>query len=349
MNRTRMVQLLCCLAIIGVFSIGMVGCKDDETTSPGPSPALSSSSTSLTAAPGGNTNATLSGGTAPYAIQTGPDTTIARASISGGTVTVNAIGSGYTSIVVKDTANASVRIGISVTGPIPITTIVFPLLNAHAYVYTGYAINTSANGSTRIPDPNNVYRTSWTLSGPLPGPNPPAGSFLIRDSTTFHLGASDTTVIRSLVIIRNPVTGSFTFFQTLGPFFRALGVLPLGRQDTVRAITIADPSVGIGGTWTAFDSSSYTNATGSTVRLQIVGSFEAGETITDSAHQTYNALRFRTARNVFVTTGSNTVQVVTNATTSRLWLVKDIGPVQVHIAEDTENIGQFRVMKQRNF
>jgi hypothetical protein len=158
-------------------------------------------------------------------------------------------------------------------------------------------------------------------------------------------------VARNLVIIRNPVTGSFTFFQTLGPFFRALGILPLGRQDTVRAVTIADPSVGIGNTWQAFDSS-YTNATGSTVRLQIIGSLEAGEQITDSTehdsplhHPTYDALRFRTYRNIFV--GSS--QVVSNATTSRLWLVKDIGPVQVHIAEDTENLGHFRVLKGKNF
>lgn len=342
MNPTRLIQLCCCFAVIGVLSIGMTGCKDDETTNPGPS-GFASSSTSVTAAPGGNASATLSGGTAPYSIQTGPDTTIARASISGATVTINAVGSGYTSVVVKDTANATVRIGISVTGPIPITTIIFPLQNAHAYVYTGYAINTSSNGSTRIPDPNNVYRTSWSLIGPLPGPNPPAGSFLIRDSTTLHLGASDTTVVRSLVIIRNPLNGSFTFFQTLGPFFRALGILPPGRQDTVRAVVIADPSVGIGGGWTAFDSS-YSNATGSTVRLQILGSLEAGETITDSLG-THDALRFRTYRNIFV--GSS--QVVSNATTSRLWLVKNIGPVQVHIAEDTENLGHFRVLKNKNF
>lgn len=332
--------------VMGVFAVGMNGCKSDETTSPTPPGSFTSSSTSVSVAPSGNTNATLSGGTAPYSIQTSPDTTIATASISGATLNIVATASGFTSVVVKDAANATVRVSISVTGPIPPTVIIFPLVSGNNYVYGGYAINTSSNGSGRLPDPANVYNTSWRLSGPLPGPNPPAGSYLIRDTTRLHLGSTDTTVTRNLVIIRNPATGSFTFFQTIGPFFRALGITPLGRTDTVRAITVADPSVGIGGTWTGLDSN-YTNVGGSTVRLQILGSLEAGEQITDSttSHTTYDALRFRTYRNIFV--GSS--QVVSNATTSKLWLVKNVGPVQVLISEDTENLGHFRTMKQKSF
>jgi hypothetical protein len=313
------------------------GCKDDETTVP-PTPPL----TSLTVSPGNNSSGTLSGGTAPYTIQQGPDTTIARATVTGSTLSVSGVASGYTSVLIGDAGSATFRIGINVTGGITYT--IFPLQNGNRYIYGGYAINTSANGSTRIPDPGNVYLTSWTLIGPLPGPNPPAGSFAIRDTTRRPNATSDTTEVRSLVIIRNPLTGSFTFLQTLGPFFRALGVLPLGRTDTVRAVVIADPSLGIGGTWTGFDST-YQNATGSQVRLQIVGSLEAGETITDSTGATHDALRFRTHRNVFV--GSS--QVVSNATTARIWLVRNVGPVQVHIAEDTENIGHFRVLENRNF
>lgn len=340
MKTALFVRLLCGVACFSMMAL--TSCKkDDTTTGPGPS-GFSVSSSSLSAAPGGAASATLSGGTGPYSLTEEPDTTIAKASLSGSTISVTAVTSGYTSIVVKDAANASLRVGISVTGPITYT--IFPLTAGNTYVYAGYAINTSSNGSTHIPDPNNIYRTQWKLFGPFPGPNPPAGSYMIQDSTRLHLGVVDTTVARNLFIIKNPATGSFTFLQTLGPFFRALGVLPLGRTDTVRAVTIADPSLGIGGSWTAFDSS-YTNATSATVRLQILGQLEAGETITDSANVTHNALRFRTYRNVFV--GSS--QVVSNATTSRLWLVKDVGPVQVHIAEDTENIGHFRVMKSKNF
>lgn len=341
MNLTRLMQLLSCLVVGCVLISGMNGCKDDATTNPPPA-GFSASSTSLSAAPSAGTSATLSGGTAPYTLQTTPDTTIATASITGSTLNVTAVASGFTSVVVQDAASATIRVNISVTGPITYT--IFPLANGNAYVYEGYAISPSSSGSVRLPDPNNVYRTSWTLSGPLPGPNPPAGSFLIRDSTTLRLGATDTTVTRSLVIIRNPLDGSFTFFQTLGPFFRALGILPLGRLDTVRAIKVADPSVGIGGTWTAFDST-YANVGGSTVRLQIIGTLEGGEVITDSSHTIYNTLRFRTHRNIFV----DASQPVNNSTTAKLWLAKDIGPVQVNIAEDTENIGHFRVLNDRNF
>jgi hypothetical protein len=166
---------------------------------------------------------------------------------------------------------------------------------------------------------------------------------MIQDVTTLHLGSQDTTLpVKPLFIIPNPVTGSFTFLQTLGPFFRATGVLPLGRQDTVRAVKIADPSVGIGGTWTAFDST-YAGANGN-VRLEIVGYLEKGESVTDSTTQKtiHDALKFKTIRNIYV----NGIQVVSNSVTSELWLVKELGPVQVHIAEDTENIGHFRVMKQ---
>lgn len=345
MNPTRLNQLLCWFLVVGTFVAGSIGCKDDATTTATPT-VFAASSTSISVAPSGTTNATLSGGTAPYSIQTGPDTTIATVSISGATLNITATASGFTSAVVKDAANSTVRVNISVTGPIPSTVILFPLLSGHNYLYGGYAINTSANGSTRLPDPANVYNTSWTLVGPLPGPNPPAGSYLIRDTTRLHIGSSDTTVTKTLVIIRNPSTGSFTFFQTIGPFFRALGITPTGRTDTVRAITVADPSVGIGGTWTALDSN-YANAGGSTVRLQILGSLEGGEQITDStsSHTTYDVLRFRTYRNVFV--GSS--QVVNNATTSKLWLAKNVGPVQVLISEDTENLGHFRNMKQKNF
>jgi hypothetical protein len=332
------------VALATMLVIGVNGCKkDDETTNP--PQGFSSNPSAFTLAPSDSGTATISGGTTPYTIESGPDTIIATASLSGSTLSVKTVVSGYTSVLIKDAANATLRVGINVTGAITYT--IFPLVNGHSYVYAGYATNTSSNGGGRLPDPNNIYRTRWSLIGPLPGPIPPAGSFSIQDSTTLHLGTTDTTVTRTLVIIPNPVTGTFTFFQTLGPFFRALGITPPGGPtDTVRAVTIVDPRVGIGGTWTPFDST-YTNAQSSTVRLQIIGTLEGGDQITDSSAQrtTRDALRFVTRRNIWV--GSS--QVVSNAITARIWLSRDIGPVQVHIAEDTENIGHFRVMKEKSF
>jgi hypothetical protein len=288
---------------------------------------------------GGNATATISGGTSPYTILTPPDPTIATAGISGSMLTVTGVASGYTSLVISDAANSMIRVGATVTGPITYT--LFPLIPGHRYLYDGYAINTTVNGSTILPDPNGVYQASWLLAlSPIPG------TTALVDSTTLQLPNIVYTASRTLIIREEPGTGAFEFLQTLGPFFRAFNILPLGRMDTTRWVRIADPSVGIGGTWTAFDST-YSDALTQSIRLQIIGELEAGETISDSADTpgVHDVIRFRTHRNIFI----GGTQVVSNATTSRIWLEKDIGPVQVHIAEDTENLGHFRTLKDTNF
>jgi len=324
-------RLICLLAFLP-----LAGCPDDETMAP-PSSGFNVSSTQLSAGAGTMGMATISGGTAPYSIKSGPDPAIATASISGSTLTVTGVAGGYTSLVVQDAADDSIRVGVSVSGAI--TYPVFPLTIGNQYVYDGYAINTTVNGSTILPDPNNVYRASWTIA-----PSPIPGTTAILDTTTLDVGVV-VTASRTL-IIRQDGTGRFEFLQTLGPFFRAFAILPLGRMDTTRWIPVADPSVGIGGTWTAFDST-YTNAVANSVRLEIVGNLEAGETISDSSETPilHDVIRFRTHRNIFL----DGTLVVSNFTTARLWLQKDVGPIQVHIAEDTENLGHFRTLQERNF
>jgi len=321
-------------SILFVVGFGLLltthGCKKEEGgTGPPPSPGFTVSPSSVSLAPSDSTTATISGGTGPYSIRTGPDTTIATVILSGSSLKVNGVTGGYTTIIVADSASDSVTVGISVTGPISFT--LFPLINNHNYIYAGYAISTSG---VPLSDPGNIYRTSWTLS---PGPG---GSKVITDSTTLHL-ATDTTVVR-LLLVRRPAT-PYEFLQTLGPFFRAFNI---PRTDTTRWIPIADPSVGIGSSWTAFDST-YTDALSSQVRLEIIGQIEAGETIRDSsvAQTRHNTIRFRTWRRISV----NGSVIVNNATTARIWLEKNVGPVQVHIAQDTENIGHFRVMRSKNF
>ncbi|MBM2839648.1 MAG: hypothetical protein HW412_176, partial [Bacteroidetes bacterium] len=54
MNTKQFMQLVCILAIVGVLAVVAPGCKDDATTTPGPT-AFSSNSTSLTVAPSGTT------------------------------------------------------------------------------------------------------------------------------------------------------------------------------------------------------------------------------------------------------------------------------------------------------
>ncbi|MBI3189305.1 MAG: hypothetical protein HYZ33_01525 [Ignavibacteriales bacterium] len=307
-----------------------VGCKDDEVTPPA---VFSINVGEVTVAVGADGTITLSGGTTPYSIKTGPDTSVATATLSGSTLSAHAVASGFTTLTVGDGAGAEATVNINVSGAI--TSELFPLVLGHQYQYSGYAISTS---SATLPDPSKIYKTLWTVGATV------SGATYLFDTTTFqHPSAGVITASRTLVLIKNTATGDFMFAQTLGPFFRAFSI---ARTDTVRFVSIAKPSLGIGGTWTAFDST-YVNGSSTNVRLEIFGEVLTGETITDSttAHTKHNAIRFRTWRRI--TVGSTVA--VDNATTSRLWLVKNIGPVIVHIAQDTENLGHFRVLQSKNF
>ena len=139
--------------------------------------------------------------------------------------------------------------------------------------------------------------------------------------------------------------------QTIGPFKRAFGIPydTLSAADTLAWVAVARPSQGVGATgaqWTAYDST-FTGTGSTQVRLQIFGKIEAIETIIDSSsgHTSYSTYRSRTWRKI--TVSGSVVQ--DDATTSRLYLAKDVGPVQIRIVEDTENIGHFRVLSQKNF
>lgn len=311
----------------------MTGCSDD-TTAPPAGFAVSSATASV--APGGNVVITISGGTTPYSVASGSDVTVATSVLAGANLTVTGVVGGFTTVTVQDAANASITIPITVTGPI--TSDLFPIVAGHNFTYKGYAIAT-----TGIPlaDPTDRYQTVWTI-GPSYPPIP--GSTVIVDSTRLiHPTLGEILIARNLIIVKNPATGEFFFAQTLGPFFRAFNI---ARTDTVRVVSIAKPSVGIGNTWTSFDST-YVDGTGANIRLEILGKVEDGEVITDSSatHTTHETIRFRTWRRISV----NGAVVVDNATTSKLWLRKDVGPVQVLIAQDTENYGHFRVLSDKNF
>jgi hypothetical protein len=222
----------------------------------------------------------------------------------------------------------------------PITSDLFPLVPGRVFIYSGNAITTSG---VNLPDPTSVYRTVWVVgtAGPF------AGSTVLVDSTTLqHPVAGVITSVRTLLVRKDTTTKDFDFLQTLGPFFRAFKITPLGRTDTLRWVAVAKPSVGVNGTWTALDST-YTDSLGSAVRLQILGAIEGMEDLTDSSasHTVWHTYRSRTYRRISV----NGAVIVDNATTSRLWLAADVGPVQIHIAQDTENLGHFRTLRQKNF
>jgi len=219
----------------------------------------------------------------------------------------------------------------------PITEDLFPLVAGRRFVYTGFLVEKNSVDSA-VASSIGFYQAVWNV---LAGP---AGTWLIQDSTT--VGA--TTTARFFQITKDTTTGDFSFRQTLGPFLRAIHAT---YTDTTVWIRIARPSMGIGVAWTAFDTTVTGQVPGggtASIRLQIFGEIEAKVSITDSSasHTVYpNTYRIRTWRKI--TAGGFVVQ--DDATTAKLWLVANIGPVQVNISGDTENYGHFRVLKTKNF
>jgi len=233
---------------------------------------------------------------------------------------------------------------------VPITDNLFPLTVGNKFTYGGYA--TIAGSGDTMPDPLSVYKTVWTIATNV-APSPLGGTATaIVDSTTLPVGpgGAGVTFARNLLIKKDSVKNDYYFMQTIGPFKRVFGItVGTAPSDTLIWVAVARGSQGVGSTgaqWTAYDST-FTGTGGSSVRLQIFGKIETQETITDSssAHTQYLTYRSRTWRRI--TISGSVVQ--DDYTTSKLWLAKDIGPVQVRIVEDTENIGHFRVMRSRNF
>ena len=248
----------------------------------------------------------------------------------------------FTALLAMTLFVAGCKSGDSGTTPaviVPITDNLFPLVSGHAYVYEGFLVDTN-KVNTPVPGQPTPYRTSWTL---LPGPS---GTWIIVDSTTVGVNTS----IHLLLVKKDSTTGDISFRQTLGPFFRAIGAT---YSDTAIWVELAKPSYGVGVQWTAFDTTVTGNLQGQSgsVHLEIFGKIEGQENVTDSSasHTTYLTYKVRTWRRITATVSGVTVTIQDNATTAQLWLVKDIGPVQVNISGDTENYGHFRVMQSKNF
>jgi hypothetical protein len=83
--------------------------------------ALTASQQSVSINPGTVTNVTISGGTAPYIVQT-PPSAAATAYVSGNNLTITGVSAGQTSVVVKDYSSpaqtVAVQITVSAVGPV---------------------------------------------------------------------------------------------------------------------------------------------------------------------------------------------------------------------------------------
>lgn len=100
-------------------AVALVGCGDDDgsTNGPGGPTTLSLSSSSIAVLPGRSDSVAISGGTAPYAVATPPDTMYATAIIRSASVVVTGIAPGSTSLTIRDAAGQSVTLPIAVPTP----------------------------------------------------------------------------------------------------------------------------------------------------------------------------------------------------------------------------------------
>ncbi len=337
---TRVLQGICGLALVIIMTNG---CKNDSPTTPGGgTTAFSVSNSSPSVTVGTSVQVTIRGGRSPYTVELQPDTSLAAVTLGDSVLTILAKSAGVTSVRVKDADTNRVTITVTVTGSI--TFDLFPLTVGRKFRYVGYA--TAAGSGSRIADPSGVYRTIWTILTNA-APSPLGGTATaIQDSTTGSFLPAGVYAVRTLLVQKSPA-GDYSFLQTIGPFKRAFGI-PTGTSaaDTLKWFAVARPSLGVNVQWSVFDST-FTGASSTLVRLEIFGKIEAVETITDSSasHATHVVYRSRTWRKI--TAGGSVVQ--DDATTSRLWLERNVGPVQVRIVEDTENIGHLRVMQSKNF
>jgi len=112
-TRRLILSFAMCVTLFWLFD----ACKDKGTESPPQRAQLSADSTSVRVEKGSSRQVTLSGGTEPYSIKTQPNGSIATASISSAFLTISAVDTGTTFIVVNDNSTATpdtIRISIYV-------------------------------------------------------------------------------------------------------------------------------------------------------------------------------------------------------------------------------------------
>ena len=104
--------------------------EEPETKVEGSQSTLKANPSSVSTSVNSQAGTKISGGKAPYSVQTGPNSSIATAQFSGDVLLVRGVSSGSTSLTVQDSSSSPVRLNISVS------------------VGTGSGTNTSTTGST---------------------------------------------------------------------------------------------------------------------------------------------------------------------------------------------------------
>ncbi|MGD0339587.1 MAG: hypothetical protein ABSB78_12460 [Bacteroidota bacterium] len=134
------------IVISGALIIILYTCKDMGSEPPAHGSQFSADSISLHIAKGSSRQVTLSGGKQPYSIKLQPNTAIATASLSSTLLTISAVDTGNTYLVLNDSSTPApdtVKISISVFAASPLPTVHYS--TQVQPIFNGYC--TSCHGS----------------------------------------------------------------------------------------------------------------------------------------------------------------------------------------------------------
>ncbi|MBI5216548.1 MAG: hypothetical protein HY960_12425 [Ignavibacteriae bacterium] len=242
-----------------------------------------------------------------------------------------------------------------------VPTTLFPFTAGNAITYSGYL--TATETETKINGTETGYSTKWTVGNKIPVsavlpasvfPNLVGESAVLIFDTTSVPAFAVNNKFTPVFIRQDTATGDFSYMTNLGYFYRSSSTKiwksasdTTARNDSLRFITLAKPSAGIGTKFTCFneDFTSYVGGVSNpiTVNLKIEGIFEGKENITvgSTTYETYKLVVTRT-----VSSGG---AVLSAGVTAKLWLANNVGPVQMFLAGNAEGPGNFRTMVSKNF
>ncbi|MBU2444381.1 MAG: hypothetical protein KJ666_02245 [Bacteroidetes bacterium] len=232
---------------------------------------------------------------------------------------------------------------------------IFPLVANRQIEYNGWL--TQNDTETKIAPSEAGFYSKWFIHGTVPVnaifPNPPFTNLsgfasLIRDTTKIP-GVGVASKFTPFLIRYDSANASYDFLTNIGFFYRTFKVYTTGttniKVDSLRWIKLADTKSGLNKEFTAFDET-FTGVVGTAsvqVRLQVLGNFEAKETITVGT-TSYETYRLVAKRKVFIGT-----TLAAEGLTAKLWLVNNVGPIQILLIGDAESHGKFQKMTAKNF
>lgn len=226
----------------------------------------------------------------------------------------------------------------------------FPLVPGRVIVY-GEGTLLFTNTQNPIPGSEAGFNSKWIVGINVPLPIPPhTNPTVIIDTTNVPaFGVSNS--VRQFFIQKDTTTGNFDFLTNLGFLFRSQKIYNTPgdstsgfRSDSLVWVGLSKSSEGVGREWTAF-SANYTSAILGDIKFDLVGKFEAKETLTIGGTD-YETYRLVSTRKIYL--GSSTTPA-SEGTTAVLWLSPNIGPVKIILIGDDESHGKSQTMTARNF